>query len=428
MKKVLLSAAISATLGLTALPSLAKDVDLRMSWWGGNGRHQVTLKALEEFHKQNPDINVKAEYTGWDGHLSRLTTQIAGGTEPDVMQTNWNWLPIFSKNGEGFYDLNKMKDVIDLSQFDAKELQSTTVNGKLNGIPISVTARVFYFNDETWKKAGVAFPKTWDELMAAGKTFESKLGKQYYPVVLEHQDTLALLNSYMIQKYNQPAIDEKTKKFSYSKEQWVEFFQMYKKLIDSHVMPDTKYYASFGKSNMYEMKPWIQGEWAGTYMWNSTINKYSDNLKPPAKLALGDYPMLPGATDAGLFFKPAQMLSIGKSTKNPKAAAKVINFLLNSKEGVDTLGLERGVPLSKVAVKYLTEDGTIKTDDPAVSGLKLAQSLPTKLSVSPYFDDPQIVAQFGTSLQYIDYGQKSVEETAADFQRQSDRILKRAMR
>ncbi|NWN13391.1 carbohydrate ABC transporter substrate-binding protein, partial [Escherichia coli] len=87
-------------------------------------------------------------------------------------------------------------------------------------------------------------------------------GNTVYPVVLEHQDTLALLNSYMIQKYNQPAIDEKTKKFSYSKEQWVEFFQMYKKLIDRHVMPDTKYYASFGKSNMYEMKPWIQGEWA----------------------------------------------------------------------------------------------------------------------------------------------------------------------
>lgn len=80
--------------------------------------------------------------------------------------------------------------------------------------------------------------------------------------------------------------------------------------------------------------------------------------------------MLPGATDAGLFFKPAQMLSIGKSTKNPQAAAKVINFLLNSKEGVDILGLERGVPLSKAAVTYLTEDGVIKADDPAVSGLK----------------------------------------------------------
>ena len=106
----------------------------------------------------------------------------------------------------------------------------------------------------------------------------------------------------------------------------------------------------------------------------------------------------------------------------------MINFLLNSKEGVDTLGLERGVPLSKVAVKYLTEDGILKESDPSVAGLRLAQSLPAKLSVSPYFDDPQIVAQFGTTLQYIDYGQKSVEEAATDFQRQGERILKRAMR
>ncbi len=29
------------------------------------------------------------------------------------MQTNWNWLPIFSKTGDGFYDLKQMKDVID---------------------------------------------------------------------------------------------------------------------------------------------------------------------------------------------------------------------------------------------------------------------------------------------------------------------------
>ncbi len=80
-----------------------------------------------------------------------------------------------------------MKDIIDLSQFDAKELKSTTVDGKLNGIPISVTARVFYFNDEQWKKRASPSRKHRDELLAAGKTFESKLGKQYYPVVLEHR-------------------------------------------------------------------------------------------------------------------------------------------------------------------------------------------------------------------------------------------------
>lgn len=153
MKKAILHTLIASSLALVAMPSLAADnVELRMSWWGGNSRHQQTLKAIEEFHKQHPNITVKAEYTGWDGHLSRLTTQIAGNTEPDVMQTNWNWLPIFSKNGDGFYDLNKVKDSLDLTQFESKELQNTTVNGKLNGIPISVTARVFYFNTESWKK------------------------------------------------------------------------------------------------------------------------------------------------------------------------------------------------------------------------------------------------------------------------------------
>ncbi|PWC12163.1 ABC transporter substrate-binding protein [Brenneria corticis] len=429
MKKAILHTLIASSLALLAAPSFAADqVELRMSWWGGNSRHQQTLKAIESFHQQHPNITVKAEYTGWDGHLSRLTTQIAGKTEPDVMQTNWNWLPIFSKNGDGFYDLNLVKDSLDLTQFDAKELQGTTVNGKLNGIPISVTARVFYFNNESWKKAGLEYPKTWDELLNAGKVFKEKLGDQYYPVVLEHQDSLALLSSYMIQKYNIPAIDEKAQKFSYSDAQWVELFSLYKKLVDSHVMPSAKHYASFGKSNMYEMKPWITGEWSGTYMWNSTITKYSDNLQPPAKLELGPYPMLPEAKDAGLFFKPAQMFSIGKSTKHPKESALLINFLLNSKEGVQALGLERGVPLSKAAVAQLTADGVIKEDSPSVAGLNQALNLPHALKTSPYFDDPQIVSLFGDAIQYIDYGQKSVEETAKYFQRQSERILKRAMR
>ncbi|GAB7217926.1 hypothetical protein OS42_45400 [Dickeya oryzae] len=66
--------------------------------------------------------------------------------------------------------------------------------------------------------------------MNAGKVFKEKLGDQFYPLVLEHQDSLALLNSYMVQKYNIPAVDEKNKKFSYTDAQWVEFFETYKKV------------------------------------------------------------------------------------------------------------------------------------------------------------------------------------------------------
>ncbi len=286
MKNVLISATLSATTGLSAFSSLAQDVDLRMSRWGQwppSGDSQGAggfSPAISRYQCQSGIYRLGRPSFAPDHPDSRRHRARRDADQLELAAD-------FSKNGEGFYDLNTLKDEIDLSQFDAKELQSTTVNGKLNGIPVSVTARVFYFNDEAWKKRASPSRKH-GRTAGGGKTFESKLGKQYYPVVLEHRDVLALLNSYMVQKYNQPAIDEKGRKFSYSKAQWADFFGMYKKLIDSHVMPDTRYYASFGKSNMYEMKPWIRGEWGGTYMWNSTINKYSDNLKPPAKLVLGN--------------------------------------------------------------------------------------------------------------------------------------------
>ena len=101
---------------------------------------------------------MKGEYTGWAGHLERLTTQIAGGTAPDVMQVNWNWLVLFSRDGRGFYDLESLGDTIDLAQFDAEARAIGTVRGRLNALPVTMTARVFYFNATTFAKAGLAVP------------------------------------------------------------------------------------------------------------------------------------------------------------------------------------------------------------------------------------------------------------------------------
>ncbi|ELX2306134.1 carbohydrate ABC transporter substrate-binding protein, partial [Yersinia enterocolitica] len=46
MKKAILHTLIASTLALLSHQAFAAqdEVNLRMSWWGGNGRHQVTLK------------------------------------------------------------------------------------------------------------------------------------------------------------------------------------------------------------------------------------------------------------------------------------------------------------------------------------------------------------------------------------------------
>lgn len=428
MKKTISGTVFFSLLALTSTSVLAQDnIELRMSWWGGNSRHQATLKALDAFEKKYPDIKVKAEYTGWDGHLSRLTTQMASGTEPDVMQTNWPWLIIFSKNGEGYYDLNKLKDTLDLNQYQAKDLLSTTLKGKLNGLPISVNAPVFYYNDVTWKKAGLAYPKTWDEFFASGKVFQEKLGKNYYPYVMVDQDVILLLNAYMMQMHQKPMFASDGK-FTWSDEQWVEAFNFVKRLSDDHIVPSPKTYSSYGKGNNYEMKPWINGEWGGTFTWNISIRMYINNLTPPAKLELGDYVMQPGVTESGVYFKTAQMFSVAKSTKHPKEAAMLVNFLLNDPQSIEALGLERGIPLSKTAETLLTEKGVIDPNDPVVAGLRQAQSLPTTVVATPYIEDLQVVDQFMSAREKLDQGKLTPAQVAAEFRQQVERIVRRLNR
>src|SRR5690606_1652330 len=94
VSSVLASTAI-ITLSLT---SMATAADLRMSWWGGESRHVATQKALEACGAKHGH-SVKGEFTGFDGYLEKLTTQMAGRTEADIVQVNWPWLPLFSKNG-----------------------------------------------------------------------------------------------------------------------------------------------------------------------------------------------------------------------------------------------------------------------------------------------------------------------------------------
>ena len=69
-----------------------KEVELRVMWWGSDARHKATLDAIKLFEEKNPGIKIKAEYSGYEGYLEKLSTQMSGKTAPDVMQVDWNWL------------------------------------------------------------------------------------------------------------------------------------------------------------------------------------------------------------------------------------------------------------------------------------------------------------------------------------------------
>ncbi|MGK2889720.1 MAG: hypothetical protein ACSLEN_13315 [Candidatus Malihini olakiniferum] len=110
-----------------------------------------------------------------------------------------------------------------------------------------------------------------DDILKAGPVFKSKLGDDYSPFFLGEVDNsiLTFLNSYMVKKYNIAMINEEKKQFNYTQEQWLEFFGLYKKLVDNHVIPSMKYFTAFGKANAWEIRPWLEGNWGEPISWTT---------------------------------------------------------------------------------------------------------------------------------------------------------------
>ena len=345
-RRRILLAGTAAALGVGCAERADSERVLRFSWWGGGGRHEATLKAITAFQRQTPGIRIKAEYMGFNGYLERLTTQIAGDSEPDVMQINWAWLAMFSKRGNGFTDLNKHAGLLGLDQFTPQDLGTGVVAGKLNALPVSYTARVMLWNQAAFERVGLPLPKTWDELFACGPVFRQRGGDKAYPLDGELYDMMLLAQSWVQQQHGTPFVDPIQPRVAMSPAAALDWVKIYKRLVDNHVATPLPLRASLGGADKpTEQQPdWVVGNWAGNYTWDSSIGLRQSTLNAQQKLVLGDYPSLPGAHDSGMFGRPTLMFAVGRNSRQPELAARLINYLLTDPEAALILGRTRGVP------------------------------------------------------------------------------------
>ncbi len=400
---------LTIALATTALCTTANAAELRMSWWGGDSRHAATQEALKACGEKHGHT-INPEYTGWDGHFEKLTTQIAGKTEADIMQVNWPWLPIYSKNGDGFADLNAFSDTIDLSNWDASQLEDGTRNGKLNGLSVSTTARLFVFNTTTWEKAGLELPKTWDDLVAAGPVCAEKLGEDYYPFEATALDAALIVTLYGTQMTGKPLIDPATNEVMWTEEELTKAIEFYGTLVENHVVPKWQDVAAAGNVPLHENPNWTAGKIGGTYQWDSTFFKISDPLEDGQEIVYTDLLTMDGQKTAGVYRKSSMVFSISANSDNQQAAAEIVNCLLNEPEGVEALGSTRGVPASKAAIKQLSDAGAIAPMQVEAQDRVMAAEGP---AIHPMMEFPDVRSAMEDNLELYAYGEIDAA-TAAD--------------
>lgn len=337
----------------------AQDVtgDISISWWGGDSRHDATQKALEAFEEEYPNIKIgTTNYGAWTGWEDSMSTAFYAGSAPDVNQVNWNWIFNYDANGTTFTDLYTLSDYIDLSQFNEAALKQCEVDGRLSAIPVSMTGRIFYWNETAFEAAGISVPTTKDELFAAGETFKTELGDDYYPMVMGEYDRMIFMVWALECQYGKNWVENG--KLNYSQEEIEEGLQLLLDMEEAHVIPTIQKLTGDGAESLDKNPKWMDGKYGGIFEWDSAASKFESALNEGQSFAVGNY--LTGFGDyKGGFTKVSLGFAISQTCDTPEAAAVLINFLLNEPEGARLMGSERGIPLSKAGLEVCLAEGLL---------------------------------------------------------------------
>lgn len=408
------SSTASSAAEAASVAGLSSDpVTLTMSWWGGESRHNAYQEALKAFSAEHTTITVNPTFAAWSGWEDTMSTKFAGGVAEDVCQINWNWLYNYSGNGQTFLDLNSVTDYLDMSQWDDAKLGACNVANAQQCVPISMTGRIFYWNMTTFNKAGITeVPATEDDLFAAGKAFQEKLGDDYYPLHLGAYDRMILMVFYLESKYGKDWADPTTSTLNYTADEIAEGIDFIKSLVDGHViMPLPTYYGANGDGATHQSNEWITGKIAGIFEWDSAATKYASALDDSNKDGFTVGEEIKFGDNNGGFSKVSMGLAITKTCKNVAEAATLINFLLNEEKGASIMGSECGIPASKAGLKFAQDAGAVKS---LVADANAKVMAFTTNKLDPLFENNDLKAS-GTGIYQevfdnIDYGDQTPEE------------------
>ncbi|GAB3397553.1 extracellular solute-binding protein [Humibacter soli] len=325
-----------------------KKATLNFSWWTNPVRSTNTAKMVSDYTGAHSAITVNQQPGQWATYWTKLSTQVAGQTEPDVIQMDQAYIAEYGGRGA-------LLDLATIGSIDTSQVKSSladgTLDGKLYGIPIGETAYSICANKTLFEKAGVDVPDdktwTWNDYLAVSKQLADAskgafTGTSWFGA---DQDLQIWLHQHNQQLYTDKG------KLGFTTDAVASWFTMVQKLFKSGGGPTTDQYTN-------DIVAPVQQTMFGTnktalgWLWNTQITAFQQAnggdcvlLRPPS---------VSGSADKnGLYYKPSMYWSIGSQTKSPAQAGGLINYFLNNIPANKIQLTERGVPVGAAVVSAI---------------------------------------------------------------------------
>lgn len=384
-----------------------EEIELRMTWWGGDARHEGTQAAIDEFENKYPHIKVVTDFGGFDGYLDKITTQYSGGNSPDVMQLYNEVIVEFAERGQ-LYDLNDAVEagVLSLDGWADDVIDMNTVDGQLVALTFGSNTHGFIFDETLAGDLGVDIPAdgySWDDL------------KQYSLDVVAKSDGEVFGTNDLSHGYQPFEVWAKQHGEEYLTADGIGFsadtlegyWDFWADMRDNGAVPS----------------PDVSTEYQGT-----PFNAVVDNVTTSTFIFINQFEMVTDATPdeitirrmpgeggtPGQYQRAAMNLAVSSQSDHPEEAAMLVDFLLNSEEANAALGVERGIPSNMNMFDVATQD----TNEIVQQANAIFESVVENGSPAPVpapAGSAAVNTLFEEYAQQVQFGQMSVSEAVEKF-------------
>lgn len=431
MKKTFLKAASLLFLGATLAAcgnnvnssgSSEADADgkttISFTWWGSEVRHEKYIESIKEFEKQNPDIKVEYEYGSWDDHWKKLATKAASGELPDVIQMDVQYIAQYGTKNQ----------LADMSEFIGNEIQTDDIkesilatgelDGKVFGIPTSVNTMAMLYNPSLVEQGGTGIDfsnYTFDDLVESTAAIAEATGDYGWN---DNNDNSTILQYFLRTKgedlYQYDA-DGKPE-IGFTKENWIEFMGAIADLTEAKAMPTAEVTSNANSMDQY---PFSQGKAAYMMTWSNQYLTYKASAAEDVEINLAR----PFDSENGaMAYRPGFFYSIANASESKEAAAKFVDFLVNSEEANKIIGTERGIP-SNDAIKELLYADMTPEEQESSDFLDDIADIVGDPSPIPPIGFAEINTYFKELYAEITYGTMTPEETYDAFTQRCEEIF-----
>lgn len=171
---------------------------------------------------------------------------------------------------------------------------------------------------------------------------------------------------------------------TFGEEEAALMIKTYCDLVNKKVMPQVEYFDKLEIAN---------GSYAGVLAWLSDAESYcGEAIANGYEISVANYTTINGNLSSW-YAKPATMYTIRKDAENPREAAILLDYLLNSPEMASYQQIEKGTPLSIAARQYLEENDMLNGIQ-YEAFTKMSESKDKLEVISPYFENDAMIDAF----------------------------------